>query len=181
MTGFCSSADAMVERPEPGSPSNNTCLEGKERLEETESRIEDHKFVGGAEGCSDGDGEDGRLIAFYLTFLSLRLQQLLTRFPMASSLPPSNCTRFETNGWSISADKYPISNTTQVEELQNKLGIPLPEMTFGNNKLVLKHNPSGWEYYFDTESALESVKAGELGLGDGAVKVGYADAWLKSR
>jgi len=100
---------------------------------------------------------------------------------MASSLPPSNCSSYDANGWTISAYKYPISNATQLEELQNALGFPLPEMTFGNNSLVLKHNPSGWEYSFDTKSALETVKSGELGPGDGAVKVGYADAWLKSR
>jgi hypothetical protein len=172
-----------VERPEPGSPSNKICLDGKERLDETESRIEDHKFVGGAEGCSDGEGEGGRLIACNLvTHLQLFNQLPIPGHEMASSsLPPSNCTSIDTNGWSISAYKYPISNATQLESLQGTLGFPLPEMTFGNNRLVLKHNPSGWEYSFDTISALETVKSGDLGPGDGAVKVGYADAWLKSR
>jgi type 2A phosphatase activator TIP41 len=99
----------------------------------------------------------------------------------SSSLPASSCNSIDTNGWTISEHKYPISNAAQLDELQASLGLPLPEMTFGNNKLVLKHHPSGWEYSFDTRSALESVKAGELGPGDGAVKVGYADAWLKSR
>lgn len=99
----------------------------------------------------------------------------------SSSFPPSNCSNFDTNNWIISAYKYPISNTAQLEELQNKYGFPLPEMTFGNNKLVLKHEPSGWEHTFDTQTALETINSGELGPGDGAIKVGYAEAWLKSR
>lgn len=106
---------------------------------------------------------------------------VLRSLNMSSSFPPSNCSSFDTNHWNISAYKYPISNATQLENLQNKLGFPLPEMTFGNNKLVLKHIPSGWEYTFDTQTALKTIKAGELAPGDGAVKVGYADAWLKSR
>lgn len=92
-----------------------------------------------------------------------------------------NCSSFESNGWTISAYKYPISNATQLDELQSRFRFPLPEMTFGNNKLVLRHNPSGWQYTFDAQSALDTIKSGELGPGDGSVKVGYAEAWLKSR
>ncbi|OBZ70190.1 Ribosome biogenesis regulatory [Grifola frondosa] len=54
-------------------------------------------------------------------------------------------------------------------------------MTFGNNALELEHKTSGWKFCFTTEDALKAVKNGELEDGDGGVKVGYADAWLKSR
>jgi len=54
-------------------------------------------------------------------------------------------------------------------------------MTFGNNYLTLEHRTSGWKYAFCTGDALAGVTNGELGEGDGGVKVGYADAWLKSR
>ncbi|TFY82753.1 hypothetical protein EWM64_g1249 [Hericium alpestre] len=83
--------------------------------------------------------------------------------------------------WKITAITKPISSAAECDALQTSLGIPLPEMTFGSNQLQLEHIPSGWKYTFATEPALKGVKNIELGDGDGGVKVGYADAWLKSR
>ncbi|KAH9938018.1 type 2A phosphatase activator TIP41 [Fomitopsis serialis] len=84
--------------------------------------------------------------------------------------------------WEITARTNPISNANELDALQAAVGgIPLPEMTFGNNALELVHKASGWTYAFGTEEALKGVKNGELESGDGGVKVGYADAWLKSR
>ncbi len=54
-------------------------------------------------------------------------------------------------------------------------------MTFGYNLLKIKHRPTGWTYAFRVEDALRGVKCGPLEDGDGGVKVGYAEAWLKSR
>ncbi|KAJ3487993.1 hypothetical protein NLI96_g3146 [Meripilus lineatus] len=54
-------------------------------------------------------------------------------------------------------------------------------MTFGNNSLELIHKPSGWTLSFETDEALKEVKNGVLGDGDGGVKVGHADVWLRSR
>lgn len=54
-------------------------------------------------------------------------------------------------------------------------------MPFGNNSIVVKHEASGWEYSFDALGALGGVKLGELGDGDGGVKVGYAKEWMQSR
>ncbi|OSX59425.1 hypothetical protein POSPLADRAFT_1059611 [Postia placenta MAD-698-R-SB12] len=93
-----------------------------------------------------------------------------------------NSRAIEIGDWVITARTNPISNAGELDSLQaNVGGIPLPEMTFGNNSLELKHNASGWQCLFDTEEALKGVKNGELAEGDGGVKVGYADAWLKSR
>ena len=83
--------------------------------------------------------------------------------------------------WQISAWTHPISNATELDAIQASVGIPLPEMTFGNNILELEHKPSGWKYEFSATRALKGVKNGPLGEGDGGVKVGYAEAWLKSR
>ena len=84
-------------------------------------------------------------------------------------------------GWHIAAATHPISNAAECDALQSALGFPLPEMTFGNNRLSLEHRPSAWKLTLDTGGALARVKGGELGEGDGGVKVGYADAWLRSR
>ena len=61
------------------------------------------------------------------------------------------------------------------------MGIPDPEMMFRNKLLRITHRPSGWTYAFRVADALRGVKSGPLEDGDGGVKVGYADAWHKSR
>ncbi|KAJ4479195.1 type 2A phosphatase activator TIP41 [Lentinula aciculospora] len=145
----------------------------------------------------------------------------LLEFPNSRSILVGN--------WRIIASTNPISNASQCDQLQSDLssgndgGIPLPEMTFGNNSLKIEWKPGGfigrdkrqkrnrnpnhidnakeqdysseseaeeetqdaseaeWKYEFDTLHALLGVKKGELEPGDGGVKVGYAEEWLKSR
>ncbi|KAJ8473674.1 hypothetical protein ONZ51_g7711 [Trametes cubensis] len=93
-----------------------------------------------------------------------------------------NSRAIEIGPWTITARTNPISNAGQSDALQAAIGgIPLPEMTFGSNSLELEHKDSGWKYAFTTEEALKGVRNGELQEGDGGVKVGYADAWIKSR
>ncbi|KAF8655341.1 hypothetical protein AX16_003114 [Volvariella volvacea WC 439] len=92
-----------------------------------------------------------------------------------------NCRSIRVGDWYITASTNPISPAYQCDALQASLGIPLPEMTFGNNHLVLHHRPSGFMYTFRTEDALRYVKKGELEDGDGGVKVEYAEKWLQSR
>ena len=92
---------------------------------------------------------------------------------------------------------------------EKRLSLPLPEMTFGNNSLILEYDPnaasstagpshsaSSVQFYssssavkqkevvkFDAMEALEGVATGE-GWDDrvgGGVKVSMADQWSKSR
>ena len=92
-----------------------------------------------------------------------------------------NSRSIEIYDWFITASTNPISNAPECDAIQSVLGIPLPEMIFGNNYLTLEHRPSGVIYSFTAQKALQDVKKGELAEGDGAVKVGYADKWLQSR
>ena len=92
-----------------------------------------------------------------------------------------NSRSIEIYDWFITASTNPISNAPECDAIQSSLGIPLPEMIFGNNYLTLEHRPSGLKYSFTAHKALQDVKKGELSEGDGAVKVGYADKWLQSR
>ncbi|RDB19880.1 TIP41-like protein, partial [Hypsizygus marmoreus] len=101
--------------------------------------------------------------------------------PQHKLLESPNSRSIEVFDWFITASTNPISNAPDCDALQASLGLPLPEMTFGSNYLTLEHRPSGWKYSFNTSSALKAVKNGELGEGDGGVKVGYADKWLESR
>ena len=101
--------------------------------------------------------------------------------PEHKLLESPNSRTIEIFDWAITASTNPISNASECDSLQAMLGFPLPEMTFGNNFLTLEHKSSSWKYSFNAEGALKAVKNGELGPGDGGVKVGYADKWLQSR
>lgn len=104
------------------------------------------------------------------------------QLPQHKLFETPNSRSIDIYDWVITARTNPISNAGELDALQTALqGMPLPEMTFGNNKLELEHKGSGWKYTFDTVEALRGVKNGELTDGDGGVKVGYAEAWLKSR
>jgi len=84
--------------------------------------------------------------------------------------------------WTIVSTTLPISNAGEISAMQEELdGLPLPEMPFGNNSLIIRHEGLGWEYKFDALEALRLVRLGNLEPGDGGVKVGYAKEWLKSR
>ena len=116
-----------------------------------------------------------------------RSTRVVTRWPPTMSVPQHtlqespNCRSITIAGWIITASTNPISNAPECDALQADLRIPLPEMTFGNNYLTLHHLPSGKAYAFTPAEALKQVKNGELGEGDGGVKVGYADTWMQSR
>jgi type 2A phosphatase activator TIP41 len=92
-----------------------------------------------------------------------------------------NSRAIEIFDWTVTAKTGPISSARHCDTLHAALGFPLPEMTFGYNLLRITHRPSGWTYAFRAEDALKGVKNGPLDEGDGGVKVGYADVWLKSR
>jgi len=103
------------------------------------------------------------------------------RLPKHTLEESPNSRTININDWTITAWTHPISNALELDAIQASVGFPLPEMTFGNNILELEHKPSGWKYEFTALDALKEVKCGPLEDGDGGVKVGYADAWLKSR
>ncbi|KAI9457299.1 type 2A phosphatase activator TIP41 [Russula earlei] len=92
-----------------------------------------------------------------------------------------NSRAIEIFDWTVTAATGPISSATYCATLHSSLGLPLPEMMFGSNLLRITHRPSGWAYAFRAEDALRWVRNGPLEPGDGGVKVGYADVWLKSR
>ncbi|KAG8988531.1 hypothetical protein FRB90_002693 [Tulasnella sp. 427] len=96
--------------------------------------------------------------------------------------PGDPTTSIEIQGWTIKSTSLPISNATEIDEMQEALhGLPIPEMPFGNNSIILRHGDSGWEYSLTALAALSGVKLGEPGPGDGGVKVGYAKEWMQSR
>ncbi|KAJ7498482.1 TIP41-like family-domain-containing protein [Mycena latifolia] len=101
--------------------------------------------------------------------------------PVHKLLESPTSRAIQIHDWTVTVSTHPISNAHDCDALHAELGFPLPEMTFGSNFLSLEHRPSKWKYEFATPNALHGVKNGELGAGDGGVKVGHADAWLRSR
>ncbi|CCO28185.1 TIP41-like protein [Rhizoctonia solani AG-1 IB] len=115
----------------------------------------------------------------------------------------------EISGWRLTSTSLPISNGAEIDACQAEVGINLPEMFFGNNSLVLEwFGPDSdvgtpptrpdseenvndidiepdrqplWRYEFRAQDALKCVHRGPSEPGDGCVKVGYSEAWLKSR
>lgn len=104
-------------------------------------------------------------------------------------------------GWSIETQRGSIADTKTIDDSSTQWGIPLPEMPFDKNKLILRHDASGWVYEFDAFQALRSVdgveessrlnglrppRAARSVLGrkpekKQRVKVAYANEWGKKR
>jgi type 2A phosphatase activator TIP41 len=79
-------------------------------------------------------------------------------------------------GWTITATKLPISSSSEGDELSKKIGIPVPEMTFGNNSVTVA-GPNGLQCEFNTQESLDSVdKTGSKGI-----KVSYSEQWNRTR
>ncbi|KAF3769598.1 TIP41-domain-containing protein [Cryphonectria parasitica EP155] len=90
----------------------------------------------------------------------------------------SQATTTHTQGpFAISSRKLPISKSGPIDEMSHRLGIPIPEMIFGDNLVAVRHKPSGWAVEFTAEAALDSVDK----TGANMLQVAYAGEWSSSR
>ncbi len=80
-------------------------------------------------------------------------------------------------GFKISARKLPISKSGPIDEMSKKLGIPVPEMIFGDNMVSIEHVASGWRLEFNAFDALERVDKTDKNM----LKVAYSQEWSSSR
>ncbi|KAL6940279.1 hypothetical protein ACO0QE_004177 [Hanseniaspora vineae] len=83
--------------------------------------------------------------------------------------------------WSIYCSKNPILNAQEIDEWESKLRLPMPEMIFGNNRIVIKHKRDNsrfddFKIEFNAFDALNSVR-----LEDCGVRVSYASKWQNKR
>jgi type 2A phosphatase activator TIP41 len=81
------------------------------------------------------------------------------------------------HGFKISARKLPISKSDPIEEMSKKLGIPVPEMIFGDNMVAIEHLASGWRLEFNSFDALDQVDKTDRKM----LKVAYSKEWSSSR
>ena len=99
-----------------------------------------------------------------------------TIFPTPSH-PATSTTSHTQKSFLISATKLPISKSGPIDEMSASLGIPVPEMIFGDNNISVEHLPSRWRIEFNAYDALDRVdKTGEKML-----KVAYSREWTASR
>jgi type 2A phosphatase activator TIP41 len=81
------------------------------------------------------------------------------------------------SGFKISARKLPISKSEPIEEMSKSLGIPVPEMIFGDNMVAIEHLASGWHLEFNSFDALDQVDKTDKNM----LKVAYSKEWSRSR
>ncbi|KAF8927645.1 TIP41-like family-domain-containing protein [Dissophora ornata] len=81
-------------------------------------------------------------------------------------------------GWTVRSNKTSILNSQEIDAATADLGIPIPEMIFGNNFLSVEHS-SGFKLEFKALPALamvdQSSKSSDL------IKVSYAREWFDKR
>lgn len=80
-------------------------------------------------------------------------------------------------GFKISARKLPISKSGPIDQMSEKLGIPVPEMIFGDNMVAIEHVASGWRMEFNAYDALDRVDKTDKNM----LKVAYSKEWSSSR
>jgi type 2A phosphatase activator TIP41 len=81
------------------------------------------------------------------------------------------------NGFKISVRKLPISKSDAIDEMHKKIGIPIPEMIFGDNMVAIEHLASGWRLEFNPEDALDLVDKTDKKM----LRVAYSKEWSESR
>ncbi|PFH58985.1 hypothetical protein XA68_12961 [Ophiocordyceps unilateralis] len=86
-------------------------------------------------------------------------------------------TSYTQGRFRVSTRKLPISKAGAIDAMTDRIGIPLPEMIFGDNLVELQHLPSGWTISFNTPDALDAVDK----TAEHVLKVAYARDWESSR
>ncbi|KAH7023497.1 TIP41-like family-domain-containing protein [Ilyonectria destructans] len=97
-------------------------------------------------------------------------------FPTTQALAAGTTTHAQ-HRFRISTRKLPISKAGVIDDLTERLGIPMPEMIFGDNLVAITHAPSGWSMAFSTPEALDVVDKTDRRM----LKVAYARDWESTR
>lgn len=97
-------------------------------------------------------------------------------FPTPDHL--AQATRQHDQGnFTIQTRRLPISKAPAIAAMEKGLGIPVPEMIFGDNVVALRHRPTGWRFEFNAYDALDAVDKTDKNM----LQVPYAREWSASR
>jgi type 2A phosphatase activator TIP41 len=97
-------------------------------------------------------------------------------FPRPNDLASSTVSHVQ-KGFKISARKLPISKSGPIDEMSERLRIPVPEMIFGDNMVAIEHLATGWRLEFNAYDALDRVDKTDKNM----LKVAYSQEWSSSR
>jgi type 2A phosphatase activator TIP41 len=99
-------------------------------------------------------------------------------FPGAPALPlDAATTKHRQGNFTIATRKLPISKAGPIDDMTERLGIPVPEMIFGDNLVSVTHAPTGWSVSFNAFDALDGVDKTDKKM----LQVAYARDWSSSR
>lgn len=110
----------------------------------------------------------------------MKFRESLTDDKMATSSGPSagmQSAVSKNGAWRLTTRKLPILKAEPIEELHQKIGIPIPEMIFGDNFVSITHISTGWTLEFRAQDALDRVSKTEEGM----LQVAVAEEWKKER
>ncbi|KAK5107348.1 hypothetical protein LTR62_001364 [Meristemomyces frigidus] len=79
--------------------------------------------------------------------------------------------------WRVTTRKQPILKAEPIEAMGKDLGIPIPEMIFGDNLVSIQHVSTGWNLSFNARDAMDRVSKTEEGM----LQVAVAEEWKKDR
>ncbi|KAI1384586.1 TIP41-domain-containing protein [Hypoxylon trugodes] len=97
-------------------------------------------------------------------------------FPRPDQLSQAT-TSHRQGAFVISSRKLPISKAGPIDAMEKALGIPVPEMIFGDNVVAIRHVPTGWGIEFNAFDALDAVDKTDKKM----LQVAYAKSWSASR
>ena len=97
-------------------------------------------------------------------------------YPSTSALEEATNSHTQRN-FTVRSRKLPISKSAAIDSMSAALGIPVPEMIFGDNLVSVTHDPSGWTVGFSAFDALDLVDKTDRNM----LQVAYAGAWSESR
>ncbi|KAI5295806.1 hypothetical protein KEM52_000156 [Ascosphaera acerosa] len=95
-------------------------------------------------------------------------------FPKPAAPKPSS---FAIKGFTVETQKLPILKAGPIDAMTQRLGIPVPEMIFGDNHVTISHARSGWSISFNAFDALDRVDK----TGQRMLQVAHSSSWQKSR
>lgn len=96
----------------------------------------------------------------------------------AASFPIHETPSISIGDWEIYTTKKPILSSDEIDLEQERLGFPIPEMIFGNNKVEIKNNQfPDFLISFNTKDALSLVDKDVTNL----LKVSYSNEWFSTR
>ncbi|AOA63767.1 Type 2A phosphatase regulator [Komagataella phaffii CBS 7435] len=100
-----------------------------------------------------------------------------------ATLPLTDAPSISIGNWEVFTTRKPILNSQDTEQLEKTLGFPIPEMTFGHNKVQVfklsEDRSIEWSIDFNAIDALKMVRKNvdpsEL------LQVSYAQDWVNAR